>query len=215
MNQRRFSASAAAGRGHRLLPRHGSGRFAGFSFLGFWQENRSELLLAAVVLAVIVMAALWIMRRRRDVFPEIVSPEPADTRSVLDPPAAAMADVAESDMTQVEPRETSASRPSPSPGIHGKIEVVIGSQQVSSYLITDNPLLVGRDPAQSLVVIQEPIVSKLHCQIFARGGKVFVKDLHSTNGVYLNDEKIDERELKNEDVVFLGKKGTVKIIYHQ
>ena len=119
------------------------------------------------------------------------------------------------DLTQAEPQETLASRPSPSPGIHGKIEVVIGSQQVSSYLITDNPLLVGRDPAQSLVVIQEPIVSKLHCQIFARGGKVFVKDLHSTNGVYLNDEKIEERELKNEDIVFLGKKGTVKIIYHQ
>ena len=75
MNQRRFSASADAGCGHRLLPRHGSDRFAGLSFLGFWQESKTELLLAAVVLAVIVMAVLWIMRRRRrDVFPEIVSP---------------------------------------------------------------------------------------------------------------------------------------------
>jgi hypothetical protein len=204
MNKRRFSVAVAAGRGHRLLPRHGSGCLAGFSFLGFWQGNKPQLLLAAVVLAVVVVFVMWIFRRsRREVFPEVLSQAPE------------VAAAPEMDLTQAEPQEAMASRPAPSPGIHGKIEVVIGSQQISSYLITDNPLLVGRDPAQSLVVIQEPIVSKLHCQIFARGGKVFVKDLHSTNGVYLNDEKIDERELKNEDIVFLGKKGTVKIIYHQ
>ena len=94
-------------------------------------------------------------------------------------------------MTQVEEAGSSMERkPAPSPGIHGKIEVLVGGQQISSYLVTDNPLPIGRDPGQALVIIQEPIVSKLHCQVFARGGQVFVKDLNSTNGIYLNEEKV-------------------------
>lgn len=209
MKKRRFSAPAAVGRGHRLLRGSFADGFAGFSFPGFWQMNKIPLLLAAAVLAVIVLVALWIFRRRRrEVFPEILAEAPA----VPATPAAVDLNMG---LTQVETQPAVESRPTSSPGIHGKIEVLIGSQQISSYLVTDNPLLVGRDPAQSLVVIQEPIVSKLHCQIFARAGKVFVKDLNSTNGVYLNEEKIDERELNDEDVVFLGKKGTVKIIYHK
>jgi pSer/pThr/pTyr-binding forkhead associated (FHA) protein len=102
-----------------------------------------------------------------------------------------------------------------SPGLHGKIEVRIGDQTIGSYLVTDNPLTIGRDPAQALVVIEEPIISKLHCQVFARAGLVFVKDLHSTNGVYVNEEKIGERELRDGDEFFLGRKGTVRIAYHR
>lgn len=212
MKKRIYSAPAAAGRGQHPRQRSISGRVAGFSFLGFGEINKTQLLLAVAVVAVIVIFVLWLSsrRRRRAVFPEIQSTTPATPAAPV--PAAADMDM---DLTQVEPQSANESRPTPSPGIHGKIEVVIGSQQISSYLVTDNPLLIGRDPAQSLVIIQEAIVSKLHCQIFSRGGKVFVKDLNSTNGVYMNEEKVDERELQDSDVVFLGKKGTVRIIYHQ
>ena len=208
MKKRLLSEPATDGRGHGPLQQFFSGRVAGFSFLGFWEANQTPLLLAAAAVAVIVIFALWISRRRRrDVFPPIQSEAPAE--------AEAVDGALEMGLTQIEIQSEIESRPATSPGIHGKIEVVIGSQQISSYLITDNPLSIGRDPAQSLVIIQEPIVSKLHCQIFARSGKVFVKDLNSTNGVYLNEEKIDEGELNDNDIVFLGKKGTVKLIYHR
>ena len=204
MKKNAFSAPAAADRGHSPLRHPIFDRVAGFSILGFWQGNKIQLLLAAAVVAVVLVFVLWISRRRRrEVFPEIRSAEPAAAVGV------------DMDLTQVESPPASENRPAPSPGIHGKIEVLVGSQQISSYLITDNPLLIGRDPSQSLVIIQEPIVSKLHCQIFARAGKVFVKDLNSTNGVYVNEEKVGERELLDGDVVFLGKKGTVKLIYHR
>ena len=204
MKKIQFSAPGAAGR--RPRSRGASrldGATAAFSLPGLWQENRAVLLLAAGVVVAVVILLIWLARRRRrDTFPEIA---PAA------PPAAGDLDV-----TQVEATpESGERRPAPSPGIHGKIEVRIGDQPISSFLVTDNPLPIGRDPAQSLVVIQEPIVSKLHCQIFARGGQVFVKDLNSTNGVYLHDEKVGERELQDNDVVFLGKKGTVKIVYHR
>ena len=204
MKNRSFSEPANAGRGHCPLQQTFSARSAGFSFLGFWQANQTALLLVLVAVVVIIVFVLWTLRRRRrDVFPEIRSEAPVEEVAV------------DLGLTQVEPPAVVENPPASSPGIHGKIEVLIGSQQISTYLVTDNPLSIGRDPAQSLVIIQEAIVSKLHCQIFARAGKVFVKDLNSTNGVYLNEEKIAECELNDNDVVFLGKKGSVKIIYHR
>jgi hypothetical protein len=176
---------------------------AGFSFAGLWQDYKAPLLLALVALAALLAMFLWLARRRRqDDYPEI-QPGPPSSRPDLG-------------MTQVEEPAGSAERkPSPSPGIHGKIEVLVGGQQISSYLVTDNPLPIGRDPGQALVIIQEPIVSKLHCQVYAHGGKVFVKDLNSTNGVYVNDVKIGEKELQDGDAIFLGKKGTVRVIYRR
>lgn len=176
---------------------------AGFSFAGFWQEYRLPLLLAVVIVAALLALFLWLSRRRRqDVFPEILP------KTVVAKP--------DMGMTQIEePADGGERKPAPSPGIHGKIEVLVGGQQISSYLVTDNPLPIGRDPGQALVIIQEPIVSKLHCQIYAQGGQVFVKDLNSTNGIYVNEEKVGERQLQDGDEIFLGKKGTVRVVYHR
>ncbi|HOW44081.1 MAG TPA: FHA domain-containing protein [Candidatus Aminicenantes bacterium] len=193
MKQDRLAAPPAAGRA-----------CAAFSFAGFWRENQATLLLAVVAVAVVAALLFWLARRRRqDSFPELRPGQPG----------AGSADDFSATLIegQAEPPERPAA---PSPGLHGKIEVLVHGQVISSFLVTDNPLPIGRDPGQALVVIQEPIVSKLHCQVFARGGQVFVKDLNSTNGVYVREEKIAERPLQDGDQVFLGKKGTVRIVYH-
>lgn len=162
--------------------------------------NNTALLLVVVVLVVIIF--IWlIFRRRNDSFPEI------KLNTELPLP--------DKDMTIIESLSANEPRSIPSPGIYGKIEVIVGNQQISTYLVTDNPLTIGRDPSQSLVVIQEAIVSKIHCSIFSRAGQIFIKDLDSTNGIYMNEEKISERELNDNDIVSLGKKGTVKLIYHK
>jgi hypothetical protein len=177
---------------------------AGFAALGFWQKNSSALLVGGfIVLAVAVV--LWlILRRRHDAFPEIML---APRRSEL-----------EKGITMVEESENLPEkpvRPATFPGIYGKISVLVNGQQAGSFLVTDNQLTIGRDPAQALALIQEPIVSKLHCSIQYRDGQIVIKDHHSTNGTFVNDERIDEHELQDNDVVSLGKKGTVKIIYRK
>lgn len=185
-------------------PRAAERACAAFSFAGFWRENQGTVLL--VLAAGIAVAALlfWLARRRRqESFPEL-RPAP----SAAEPANDFAATLVEG---QPEPGER---RFAPSPGLHGKIEVLVHGEVISSFLVTDNPLPVGRDPGQALVIVQEPIVSKLHCQVFARGGQVFVKDMNSTNGVYIRDEKIGERPLQDGDQVFLGKKGTVRIVFH-
>ncbi len=52
--------------------------------------------------------------------------------------------------------------------------------------------------------IAEPSVSSHHCEIFLRGSDVVVHDLNSTNGTFINGEKISETILKPGQVLRLG-----------
>src|SRR5207253_1777783 len=52
--------------------------------------------------------------------------------------------------------------------------------------------------------ISEPSVSSHHCEILLRGPEVVVRDLNSTNGTYINGEKVTESVLKPGQVLRLG-----------
>ncbi len=52
--------------------------------------------------------------------------------------------------------------------------------------------------------IAEPSVSSHHCEVFVRGNDVIVKDLNSTNGTFINGEKITESPIKPGQILRLG-----------
>jgi pSer/pThr/pTyr-binding forkhead associated (FHA) protein len=51
------------------------------------------------------------------------------------------------------------------------------------------PILLGRGE-DAKFRIQHDLVSRKHCEFFAADGGVFVRDLGSTNGTFLNDEQV-------------------------
>jgi pSer/pThr/pTyr-binding forkhead associated (FHA) protein len=52
--------------------------------------------------------------------------------------------------------------------------------------------------------IAEPSVSSHHCEVLLRGHEVIIRDLNSTNGSFINGEKISESPLKPGQVLRLG-----------
>lgn len=52
--------------------------------------------------------------------------------------------------------------------------------------------------------IAEPSVSSRHAEILLRGSEIVVKDLNSTNGTFINGEKITEAVLKPGQTLKLG-----------
>lgn len=52
--------------------------------------------------------------------------------------------------------------------------------------------------------IAEPSVSSHHCEVLLRGADVVVRDLNSTNGTFINGEKVTETVLKPGQVLRLG-----------
>src|SRR5436309_15551139 len=62
---------------------------------------------------------------------------------------------------------------------------------------------IGREGCD--LVLPDPEVSRRHAAIRAAGGGLAVEDLDSTNGTFVNDERIEgTRELKDGDVVRIG-----------
>ena len=82
--------------------------------------------------------------------------------------------------------------------------VIRGEPQGKRYLLTDELMALGRDPAVPLA-INDSNVSRRHAEIIKRDGKVFLKDLGSTNGSFINDKKVvGEAELHKEDMIKMG-----------
>ena len=52
--------------------------------------------------------------------------------------------------------------------------------------------------------IAEQSVSSHHCEVLLKGSDVIVRDLNSTNGTYINGEKISEKVLKPGQIVRFG-----------
>jgi pSer/pThr/pTyr-binding forkhead associated (FHA) protein len=70
--------------------------------------------------------------------------------------------------------------------------------------VTTAEFVIGRDPGCQLRPAS-PAVSKQHCGITVRDGKVFVRDCGSTNGTFINGEQVAaEREVKTGDQLKVG-----------
>src|SRR5271154_843012 len=52
--------------------------------------------------------------------------------------------------------------------------------------------------------IADPSVSSHHCEVHLRGAEIFIRDLNSTNGTFINDARITESVLKPGQVLKLG-----------
>ena len=68
----------------------------------------------------------------------------------------------------------------------------------------DGELTLGRHAA-STVVLDEQFVSQRHARMFRRDGEVFVEDLGSTNGTWVNGERVTgQRPVRPGDQVQVG-----------
>lgn len=65
-------------------------------------------------------------------------------------------------------------------------------------------ITLGRKP-ENTIVLTEPFVSGNHAKIYAKNNNLYVEDLNSTNGVYVNNERIQEKyKLVADDEVKIG-----------
>jgi pSer/pThr/pTyr-binding forkhead associated (FHA) protein len=63
---------------------------------------------------------------------------------------------------------------------------------------------IGRTPDNDIRIDAE-FISRHHAVVLLYGTKTVIEDLNSTNGTYVNSERINRRTLKEGDIVTLGK----------
>src|SRR5512142_3406962 len=72
-----------------------------------------------------------------------------------------------------------------------------------TYELKAEKTTVGRLPDNAFS-IPEASVSSHHAELHLRGPEVLVKDLNSTNGTFINGERVNEATLKPGQILRLG-----------
>jgi pSer/pThr/pTyr-binding forkhead associated (FHA) protein len=78
-----------------------------------------------------------------------------------------------------------------------KIKAIAGPFVGQEILIDDNKI-IGRDTSVD-VVLQGGHISRRHAELSVRDDQLWIKDLNSSNGTYVNGERITEVQLKHHD----------------
>jgi hypothetical protein len=67
----------------------------------------------------------------------------------------------------------------------------------------DKDVVVGRSSELDMVLVEE-MVSRRHAKITVRKGKITIEDLSSTNGTFVNGERIQNADLHEGDRILVG-----------
>jgi hypothetical protein len=65
-------------------------------------------------------------------------------------------------------------------------------------------LSLGRDPDLADVTLMDPAISRRHCYLVKERGTITVEDAGSSNGTFVNDERIDKAEVGPNDAIRVG-----------
>jgi hypothetical protein len=133
----------------------------------------SEPLLAVLRLCLLALLYLFFLRVLRAVWTEIRPPRAAAVAVAPVPAAASAGRAGRQEPAIVSPRLHIVEPES----LQGRVYDIGGE------------LTIGR-AAGCEITLDDTFVSQLHARVFPREGQVFVEDLGSTNGTYLNRDKV-------------------------
>ena len=84
------------------------------------------------------------------------------------------------------------------------LKFISGKYQGGEFpLRVDKEVVIGRSSELDMVLVED-MVSRKHAKITVASGKVTIQDLGSTNGTFVNGEKIKQTRLKEGDRILIG-----------
>jgi pSer/pThr/pTyr-binding forkhead associated (FHA) protein len=103
-----------------------------------------------------------------------------------------------------------ATRPAPAPSKRGKqtprkMVVIDGDQLKGKSFTLDDEIIIGRAD-RCHIVLDDSYVSQIHARVFAKGDVFMVEDMGSTNGTYINRNRVTSpTEVLRGDRLKIGK----------
>src|SRR6202161_3836192 len=106
------------------------------------------------------------------------------------------------EMQDPSPKATSSS--SRQGGRSFVLRFISGKYQGGEFpVVADRQVIVGRSSDLDMVLVED-MVSRKHARITVQGDQIWIEDLGSTNGTFVNGEKIKRGRLKEGDRVLIG-----------
>ena len=81
---------------------------------------------------------------------------------------------------------------------------ILQSSEATFRLTSGSVKTVGRGPRADFI-LDVALVSRLHCRLTAGDDKLEVLDLESTNGTFVNDQRVEKARLATGDRLRIGR----------
>lgn len=96
----------------------------------------------------------------------------------------------------------------------GRFTILNGNRAGERLGLGGSGIRIGRERTICEIVLDNPKVSRLHAEVVSIDGKVLLIDRNSSNGTYVNDQKIDKRYLNDGDIIYFGGRNAVAVAFH-
>ncbi len=89
--------------------------------------------------------------------------------------------------------------------IFGWLVIIEGPQQWKEFRIPDEEAqyFIGKDPSCT-IQLKDPSVEKFHASIRIKSNKIYITDLDTNEGTFLNEKRILREEIKDGDIIKIG-----------
>jgi hypothetical protein len=165
--------------------------------LPFWRLHPA--ITAIALIGLLALALLVAMSSRGPRRPQIAMPPPNGVE------------------TTIAPGIRGNTGPTPLRGRYsllGKFTILNGSRAGEKLGLGGSGIRIGRESTICEIVLENPKVSRLHAEVVAIDGKVMLIDRNSSNGTFVNDQKIDRRVLRDGDIIYFGGRNAVAVAFH-
>lgn len=151
--------------------------------------------------------------RRAAAFDPAPDSEPdATPRRSRPGPAESLAETGAGQRATRPPRVPAARTPTPTPApgrgertAFAPRDSLVGTAALDADIPLTGDAKIGRDPAAADIVLDHPAVSRAHAQVRVRAGQIWLRDLGSSNGTFVNGERLgSRRQLVRGDTVDIG-----------
>jgi pSer/pThr/pTyr-binding forkhead associated (FHA) protein len=100
------------------------------------------------------------------------------------------------------PKAVQASKTVIRPAISPWMLKANSSPLVGQFFQVNHSFTIGRDEKAD-IMIPLSFISRTHARLIMKKDKLFIEDANSSNGTYVNDERVKSSELRNNDVLRL------------
>lgn len=94
-------------------------------------------------------------------------------------------------------------KPPETPGLHYRLVCMTGKNKGTVYYLLDKRVVLGRGDSTDIQVLDVKS-SREHAELTKIGNKYIVTDLGSQNGIVVNDLKVAQHELQQNDNLIIG-----------
>jgi pSer/pThr/pTyr-binding forkhead associated (FHA) protein len=153
----------------------------------------TDSLLDIFKFALLALLYLFFARVLWAVWSEVRTPKPVDAR----PTEAAASGPADPTVSAARPSPPvaapAAKQARPRSGRRGEIArltIIQPKARKGSAYALDQEISIGRAETCTVGIVDDTFVSQLHARVFRRDGSAWVEDLASTNGTFLNGQRL-------------------------